>query len=96
MQVAVKEGGWHLFEDGCIFEGYTTLYVVSAPWFMFRTLMLIYLLLCTQDVARFCNRYPNIDLTFEVQNKDHLYRYIEHLLDYGAAFATKIGVVQYL
>ena len=27
-----------------------------------------------QDVARFCNRYPNIDLTFEVQNKDYIHR----------------------
>ena len=27
-----------------------------------------------QDVARFCNRYPNIDLTFEVQDKDGIYR----------------------
>ena len=24
------------------------------------------------DVARFCNRYPNIDLNFEVLNKDEL------------------------
>jgi len=27
-----------------------------------------------QDVARFCNRYPNIDLTFEVANKDNIHR----------------------
>jgi pre-mRNA-splicing helicase BRR2 len=26
-----------------------------------------------QDVARFCNRYPNIDLTFEVSNKDAIH-----------------------
>jgi pre-mRNA-splicing helicase BRR2 len=25
-----------------------------------------------QDVARFCNRYPNIDLTYEVQDKDNI------------------------
>ena len=27
-----------------------------------------------QDVARFCNRYPSIDLAYEVQNKDSIYR----------------------
>ena len=26
------------------------------------------------DVARFCNRYPNIELTYEVQDKDSLER----------------------
>lgn len=26
-----------------------------------------------QDVARFCNRYPNIDLSYEVQDKHNLY-----------------------
>jgi len=26
------------------------------------------------DVARFCNRYPNIELTYEVQDKDRLKR----------------------
>ncbi len=26
-----------------------------------------------KDVARFCNRYPNIDLNFEVQNKDGIH-----------------------
>jgi len=26
------------------------------------------------DVARFCNRYPNIELTYEVQDKDKLKR----------------------
>lgn len=26
------------------------------------------------DVARFCNRYPNIELTFEVQDKDKISR----------------------
>lgn len=34
-----------------------------------------------QDVARFCNHYPNIELNFEVQNKDDLYRYV-----YGFVF----------
>lgn len=27
------------------------------------------------DVARFCNRYPNIELTFEVQDKDRIARF---------------------
>ena len=27
----------------------------------------------SQDVARFCNRYPNIDLSYEVQDKHNLY-----------------------
>ena len=27
-----------------------------------------------QDVARFCNRYPSIDLAYEVQNKNNVYR----------------------
>ena len=26
-----------------------------------------------QDVARFCNRYPNIDLAYEIHDKDHIY-----------------------
>ena len=26
-----------------------------------------------QDVAKFCNRYPNIDLTFDVVNKDDIH-----------------------
>jgi len=26
------------------------------------------------DVARFCNRYPNIELTYEIQDKDKLSR----------------------
>ena len=26
------------------------------------------------DVARFCNRYPNVDLSFEVLNKSNLVR----------------------
>ena len=27
-----------------------------------------------QDVAKFCNRYPNIDLSYEVADKDGLSR----------------------
>ena len=27
------------------------------------------------DVARFCNRYPNIELTYEIQDKDKLSRF---------------------
>ena len=26
------------------------------------------------DVARFCNRYPNIELTYEVQDKESISR----------------------
>lgn len=28
------------------------------------------------DVARFCNRYPNIELSYEVAEKDNIKRYI--------------------
>ena len=28
------------------------------------------------DVARFCNRYPNIELTYEIADKDFIRRYI--------------------
>ncbi len=28
-----------------------------------------------QDVAKFCNRYPNIELNYEVVNKDTIYRW---------------------
>ena len=28
------------------------------------------------DVARFCNRYPNIELTYEVQDKDNIARFV--------------------
>ena len=27
------------------------------------------------DVARFCNRYPNIDLNYDVVNQDNITRY---------------------
>ena len=27
------------------------------------------------DVARFCNRYPNIELQYEVEDKDSITRY---------------------
>ena len=27
-----------------------------------------------QDVARFCNRYPNIELNFEVSNEEAIHR----------------------
>ena len=27
------------------------------------------------DVARFCIRYPNIEMTYEIQEKDNLHRY---------------------
>ena len=27
------------------------------------------------DVAMFCNRYPNIDLSYTLQNEDKIYRY---------------------
>jgi hypothetical protein len=38
------------------------------------------------DVARFCNRYPNIELTYEIQDKDkitgsvvfHSFHYVWH------------------
>lgn len=28
------------------------------------------------DVARFCNRYPNIELSYEVADKDSIKRYV--------------------
>lgn len=28
------------------------------------------------DVARFCNRYPNIELSYEVAEKDNIKRYV--------------------
>ena len=31
------------------------------------------------DVARFCNRYPNIELTFEVQDKDSIKRQVGNI-----------------
>lgn len=34
------------------------------------------------DVARFCNRYPNIELSYEVAEKDNIKRYR------GAAFSS--------
>ena len=36
------------------------------------------------DVARFCNRYPNIELNYEVQDKDSIRRSVAlglHMLD---------------
>lgn len=34
------------------------------------------------DVARFCNRYPNIELSYEVAEKDNIKRYVWILLQY--------------
>lgn len=28
------------------------------------------------DVARFCNRYPNIEMTYEVAEKDNISRFV--------------------
>jgi pre-mRNA-splicing helicase BRR2 len=35
------------------------------------------------DVARFSNRYPNIELTYEIQNKEHLSRCVSLRLPLG-------------
>ena len=32
------------------------------------------------DVARFCNRYPNIELSYEVADKDEITRSVTSLL----------------
>ena len=32
----------------------------------------VYVHVLLQDVARFCNRYPNIELSFEVHDKDNI------------------------
>lgn len=31
------------------------------------------------DVARFCNRYPNIELSYEVADRDNVKRYHLHI-----------------
>ena len=38
------------------------------------------------DVARFCNRYPNIELTYEVQDKDRLKRSMLNDLTHSTTF----------
>lgn len=38
------------------------------------------------DVARFCNRYPNIELSYEVAEKDNIKRYVWALS--AASFAV--------
>ncbi len=37
------------------------------------------------DVAMFCNRYPNIDLSYTIQTEDKIYRYhnVYILLDHA-------------
>lgn len=30
------------------------------------------------DVARFCNRYPNIELTSEIQDRDKIKRWVQY------------------
>lgn len=40
------------------------------------------------DVARFCNRYPNIELSYEVAEKDNIKRYVWVLS--AASFAVMI------
>jgi len=37
------------------------------------------------DVARFCNRYPNIELTYDVQDKDKLKRFCRFLTHHLAS-----------
>ena len=39
-----------------------------------------------QDVARFCNRYPSIDLAYEVMNKDSIYRWSILLQEMGEQY----------
>jgi len=40
------------------------------------------------DVARFCNRYPNIELTYDVQDKDKLKRFRLFLIHQLAGLTT--------
>ena len=35
------------------------------------------------DVARFCNRYPNIELSYEVVEKENIKRYAQELPNTG-------------
>jgi len=45
------------------------------------------------DVARFCNRYPNIELTYDVQDKDKLKRFGLFLVWHREASRFWAGVV---
>ena len=47
---------------------YDTVVLTSSEWH--TTCICV----CLQDVARFCNRYPNIDLAYEVEDKDNICR----------------------
>lgn len=44
------------------------------------------------DVARFCNRYPNIELQYEIEDKDSLTRYLVNNDSYNLMHR----VIQYL
>ena len=44
------------------------------------------------DVARFCNRYPNIELTYEVQDKDKLKRFRQLLIYHLACLLFSLFV----
>ena len=46
-----------------------------------------------QDVARFCNRYPSIDLAYEVQNKDSIYRWGIVLNSCGSSLSPMVGTL---
>jgi len=52
------------------------------------------------DVARFCNRYPNIELTYDVQDKDKLKRshqfFICHLAGLTFIFVCSLLPVYFL
>ena len=56
---------WHVFAQ-CIFM----FYHCCSLAFSYRSCFLS--VLVVQDVARFCNRYPNIELSFEVEDNDDI------------------------
>ncbi len=47
-----------------------------------------------QDVARFCNRYPNIELTYEILNKDSIYGYVCMRVYGGGRVKRAVGCLQ--
>ena len=44
------------------------------------------------DVARFCNRYPNIELSYEIADKDRVSRYAT-ILQKNNLFFWQTGVI---
>ena len=68
-QMQVRHSFRQFFGNKYVFLNRRNSAWTTASFCLFLNCRLFILL---QDVARFCNRYPNIELSFEVNDKDNI------------------------